>query len=210
MEGPSDDRAVDTLRNRQVKNLLSCTMISLGMPMIGMGDEARRTQHGNNNAYCQDNDTNWFDWTLITKHADVHRFTKLLIEHRLSRGIEDDSMGETLSQWLRESHKSWHGVKLNQPDWSNWSHSVALGAELVKEGLFVHWILNAYWEPLDFELPVADESQWRRPWKRWIDTSLNSPEDIVPWKEARPWPERTYRVGPHSVAVLYAPVASAR
>jgi isoamylase len=206
VEGPTGDVAVNTLRNRQVKNLTTCTMIALGMPMIGMGDEVRRTQHGNNNAYCQDNETSWFDWSLVEKHADVLRFTRLLIERRLSRGIEDDSRGETLNQWLRESHKYWHGVKLNQPDWSNWSHSVALSAELVKERLFVHWILNAYWEPLDFELPMVGRAKWRR----WIDTSLDSPEDIVPWQDARPWPERTYRVGPHSITILYAPVPSAK
>src|SRR5258705_11979729 len=130
VEGPTDDFAVDSLRNRNIKNLLTCAMLSLGMPMIGMGDEVRRTQGGNNNAYCQDNETSWFDWTLISKHADVRRFVKLLIERRLSRYFEDESEGETLNHWLRESHKAWHGVELNQPDWSRWSHSGALGAEL--------------------------------------------------------------------------------
>jgi isoamylase len=200
VEGPTSDAAVDTLRNRHVKNLFACTMLSLGMPMIGMGDEVRRTQHGNNNAYCQDNQTSWFDWSLISKHADVRRFVKLLIERRLSRNFEDDYEGETLNQWLRESNKAWHGVRLNQPDWSNWSHSVALSAEIVKERLFVHWILNAYWEPLDFELPVSGA------WRRWIDTSLDTPEDIVPWQHARLVTRPTYSVGPHSVAVLYMPV----
>ena len=67
VEGPTDDPAVEKLRNRQVKNFLTVTMLSLGVPMILMGDEVRRTQHGNNNAYCQDNETNWFDWTLVAK-----------------------------------------------------------------------------------------------------------------------------------------------
>ena len=67
VEGPTDDPAVETLRNRQVKNFLTVTMLSLGMPMILMGDEVRRTQHGNNNAYCQDNETSWFDWTLVSQ-----------------------------------------------------------------------------------------------------------------------------------------------
>ena len=83
MEGPSDDPAVENLRNRQVKNFFTVTMLSLGMPMILMGDEVRRTQLGNNNAYCQDNENNWFDWALLEKHADVHRFVKLLIARRL-------------------------------------------------------------------------------------------------------------------------------
>jgi isoamylase len=201
VEGPTSDAAVDTLRNRHVKNLLTCTMLSLGMPMIGMGDEVRRTQQGNNNAYCQDNETSWFDWSLLSKHAGVHRFLKLLVARRLSRNLEDDSGGETLNQLLRESNKAWHGVKLNQPDWSAWSHSVALSAEITKEGHLVYWILNAYWEPLNFELPPVGDGLWRR----WIDTSLDSPEDIVPWEDARPCPACTYKAGPHSVAVLYAP-----
>ncbi len=85
VEGPTDDPAVETLRNRQVKNFLTVTMLSLGLPMILMGDEVRRTQHGNNNAYCQDNETSWFDWTLVAKHADVHRFVRLLNAQRLLR-----------------------------------------------------------------------------------------------------------------------------
>ena len=65
VEGPTDDPAIEKLRNRQVKNFFAATLLSLGMPMILMGDEVRRTQHGNNNAYCHDNETSWFDWTLL-------------------------------------------------------------------------------------------------------------------------------------------------
>jgi glycogen operon protein len=83
VEGPTDDLAVEKLRNRQVKNFLTVTMLSLGVPMILMGDEVRRTQNGNNNAYCLDNDNNWFDWTLVTKHAGLLRFVKLLIARRI-------------------------------------------------------------------------------------------------------------------------------
>ena len=83
VEGPTDDPAIETLRNRQVKNFLTLTLLSLGMPMILMGDEVRRTQRGNNNAYCQDDETSWFDWTLVEKHADVHRF--VAAAHRAAR-----------------------------------------------------------------------------------------------------------------------------
>ena len=79
VEGPTDDPAIEELRNRQVKNFLTVTLLSLGVPMILMGDEVRRTQGGNNNAYCHDNESNWFDWSLVEKHADVHRFVKLLL-----------------------------------------------------------------------------------------------------------------------------------
>jgi isoamylase len=208
VEGPSDEPAVENLRNRQVKNLMAFTLLSLGMPMIAMGDEARRTQRGNNNAYCQDNDISWFDWTLLSKHAGLHRFVKLLIERRLFQDVQEEHEFATLNQVLRESIKAWHGVKLYQPDWNDWSHSLAISAELKKEKQIMHLILNAYWEPLEFELPpVIEENDgpWRRPWRRWIDTALDSPDDIAAWEMAPPFPGQTYRAGPRSLVVLYAP-----
>ena len=78
IEGPTDDPAIEKLRNRQIKNFLAATMTSLGIPMILMGDEVRRTQRGNNNAYCHDNQLSWFDWSLPEKHAEIHRFASLL------------------------------------------------------------------------------------------------------------------------------------
>jgi glycogen operon protein len=202
-EGPTCDPVVEALRNRQVKNFLSCTIMSLGMPMITMGDEVRRTQLGNNNAYCQDNETSWFDWSLVGKNADVHRFVKLLLRRRLSRYFDNEYEGEPLNELLHQSTKAWHGVRLHQPDWSASSHSVAMSAEIVKEKRCVHWILNAYWEPLDFELPKL-----AGPWRRWIDTGQDSPEDIVEWQDASPLAGHTYKVGPRSVVVLYAPVST--
>src|SRR4029434_4382047 len=88
VEGPTEDPAVDTLRTRQVKNFFTVTMLSAGMPMMLMGDEVRRTQGGNNNAYCQDDETSWFDWTLLTKWADEHRFVSLLNARRVLRADE--------------------------------------------------------------------------------------------------------------------------
>src|SRR4029077_16690193 len=101
-EGPSDDPAIEELRNRQVKNFLTVTMMSLGVPMILMGDEVRHTQGGNNNVYCQDNEISWFDWTLINKHANVHRFLHLLIERRLLRDVEHERQRVSLTRMLQE------------------------------------------------------------------------------------------------------------
>jgi len=201
VEGPSDDPEVERVRNRQVKNFLSVTMLSLGLPMILMGDELRRTQHGNNNAYCQDNEINWFDWTLVARHAGVLRFLKLLIARRLLRDREPELQRMSLDQLLRESKLTWHGVRLEQPDWSHESHSLALGVKIEKQGLLFHTILNAYWEPLDFELPPVAGGEGAL-WRRWIDTSLDSPSDIVEWQTAPLVPGRTYRAGPRSVVVL--------
>ena len=99
-------RLWSSLRNRQVKNFLTFTMLSFGVPMIVMGDEVRRTQYGNNNAYCQDNETSWFDWTLPSRHADVHRFVKLLIARRLMRDMEHERRRISLNQLLRDGEKS--------------------------------------------------------------------------------------------------------
>jgi glycogen operon protein len=203
VEGPTEDPAVERIRNRQVKNLLTVTLLSIGMPMILMGDEVRRTQAGNNNAYSQDNETSWFDWTLLAKHADVHRFVTLLNARRLLRDVAHERRRLSLNQLIRQAQKAWHGVKLHQPDWSPWSHSVAFSTELRQEGLLVHFILNAYREPLDFELPPAGDGG-SQPWRRWIDTALDSPHDIVPWETAPPVPGPTYRAGAHSVVVLFA------
>jgi isoamylase len=203
MEGPTNDPGIERLRNRQLKNFFTVTMLSLGLPMFAMGDEVRRTQHGNNNAYCQDNESNWFDWSLVTKHADVHRFVKLLIARRLMRDTGPERRRMTLSQLISGATKNWHGTKLHRPDWSDQSHSVAFSAELKGEGLLVHFIFNAYWEPLEFELPRPEKSEGGS-WRRWIDTFLEAPQDIVPWQEAPSVSNHMYRSGPRSVVVLWA------
>jgi len=202
-EGPTDDPGVEKLRNRQVKNFLTVTLLSLGMPMILMGDEVRRTQRGNNNAYAQDNETSWFDWTLVAKHADVRRFVTLLTARRLLRDVEPERRGVSLNHLLKDTVKSWHGVKLGQPDWGNSSHSVAFSAEIRRDHLLFHLILNAYWEPLDFELPLVGGAR-PNPWRRWIDTSLDSPQDIVPWTTAPSMVGQSYRAGARSVVALFA------
>ncbi len=200
MEGPADDPAIEKLRNRQVKNFLAVTLTSLGIPMILMGDEARRTQAGNNNAYCQDNELGWFDWSLLEKHPDVHRFVGLLCARRVLRSVKHEFERVSLSALLRDAKKGWHGTKLNQPDWTDYSHSLALGGELREEGIVFHFILNAYWKPLEFELPKLREGN---SWRRWVDTSLPSPQDIVPWEQSPRIASETYRAEDRSVVLLY-------
>jgi glycogen operon protein len=109
----------------------------------------------------------------------------------------------SLNQLIRGANKEWHGVKLNLPDWGAWSHSVALTAEIRQERLRFHLILNAYWEALDFELPPGDEGK-ENTWRRWVDTALDSPYDIVPWQGLVPVLGQTYRAGPRSVVVLFS------
>jgi len=84
VEGPTSDATIEAIRHRQVKNFLALNLLSLGTPMLLMGDEARRTQRGNNNAWCQDNDVSWFDWGLVHEHADLVHFVRSLIRARTS------------------------------------------------------------------------------------------------------------------------------
>ena len=205
VEGPTNDPTVEKLRNRQVKNFLTVTMISVGMPMMLMGDEVRRTQGGNNNAYCQDNETNWFDWTLLEQHADVHRFVTLLNARRRLRKFEPENQRISLNQLLREATSAWHGINLGQPDWSATSHSIALTVEIRSLKMVGHLILNAYWQPLDFELPRLNCLAENR-WRRWIDTGLDSPHDIVEWEMAELVPGYAYRTEARSVVILFGGV----
>src|SRR5207302_2770780 len=112
VEGPTENPDIDKLRTRQVKNFLTVTMLSVGMPMMLMGDEVRRTQGGNNNAYCQDDETSWFDWTLLAKRADVHRFVTLLNARRVLRYVEQERRRVALNQLIRQADIIWHGVRL--------------------------------------------------------------------------------------------------
>jgi glycogen operon protein len=201
-EGPTEDPAIEKLRNRQVKNFFAACILSVGVPMFLMGDEVRRSQSGNNNAYCQDNETSWFNWNSLSKHADVLRFVKLLIDRRVLRDVEHERRRVRLTQVLRESNHSWHGVKLNQPDWSPTSHSIAICGELKNEGVLAHIIFNAYWGPLDFELPVLEGGSG--PWLRWIDTALDPPHEICEWNKEYPIRDPIYRVSARSVVVLIA------
>ena len=99
-EGPTDDPAIEALRNRQVKNFFTLEMLAAGTPMLLMGDEVRRTQQGNNNAYCQDGDISWFDWSLLERHADIHRFVKALNTFRQRRDVVAEEGKLSLNQLL--------------------------------------------------------------------------------------------------------------
>jgi glycogen operon protein len=196
VEGPTQEPAIERLRNRQVKNFLTLTVLSIGMPMISMGDEVRRTQRGNNNGYCLDDETSWFDWRLLDRHADVRRFVTLLNGRWPMR--YERLLPATLNELLREARQRWHGVELDQPDWSDDSHGLAVTVEIPRAALRLHVILNAYWEPLDFALPALG------PWRRRLDTSLDSPDDIVDWQTAPVVPGPRYRAEARAVVLLFA------
>jgi isoamylase len=116
--------------------------------------------------------------------------------------VEHERRRISLNEWIKQAKKTWHGVKVGQPDWDNDSHSIAFEAELRHEGLCVYLILNAYWERLSFDLPPVGDGGTRT-WRRWIDTSLESPHDIVAVRMAPLLAGQTYQAAARSVVVLY-------
>src|SRR6516162_6364130 len=126
LEGPTEDAAIEGLRNRQVKNFFVLELLAAGTPMLLMGDEVRRTQRGNNNAYCQDGEISWFDWSLVERHADVHRFVTLLNALRQHRDLATLDSRPSLNQLLERARIEWSGIDLGCPDWSDASHSLAI------------------------------------------------------------------------------------
>jgi isoamylase len=201
-EGPTIEPHVERLRNRQLKNFLTLTLLAIGTPMLLMGDEVRRTQNGNNNAFCQNNEISWFDWDLLEKHADIHRFVQELIALRMNRNLPIQRLDMTLNELLLRQSVHWHGVRLDSPDWSDESHTLAGTVRLLGYPLWLHIIINAYWETLDFQLPQLDDRQ--EGWRRCIDTYLDPPYDICRWAEAEAVNGPTYRVQSRSVVLLLA------
>jgi isoamylase len=181
VEGPSEDPAIEALRNRQVKGFLALLFLAQGTPMLLAGDELRRTQRGNNNAYCQDDETSWIDWRLRVRHADVHRFTRGMIAFRRAhKGLRRSKylLGEEAPAHADPpgyTRVRWHGTALDRPDWSPQSRALVYTLTRSYDDQALHVIVNAWDQPRRFAVPRA-ESGLR--WFRAIDTSRPSPEDI--------------------------------
>jgi isoamylase len=199
-EGSSTDPKVVNLRRRQVRNLLATLLLSQGVPMLLGGDEFLRTQGGNNNAWCQDNEVSWVDWSLAQKNADFLRFVREMIALRKRH--------PTLRRrwFFRGGDITWHGVQPGQPDFSSWSRSLALVIDGRRTGREpdrdFYVAFNAWVDPLPFRIPPAPQG---RPWRRAIDTALASPNDIVGLDEG-PGVEvgKSYTVASFSTLVLIA------
>ena len=202
VEGPTDDPAIEGLRRRQIRNFLVLDLLSLGVPMLLMGDEVRRTQGGNNNAYCLDDPTSWFDWSGTERHADVLRFTKGLIRLRRRLASLLEVPGEkNLLDLLANATIEWSGATLGAPDLGESSRSVAVTIHAGTGAM--HLIFNAYWEPIEFELPQLDETL--DGWRRIVDTSRQAPDDLAStFTEAQVISTPAYRTEPRSITILAA------
>jgi glycogen operon protein len=199
-EGATDDPAIEALRERQIKNFATILMLSRGVPMLVAGDEIRRTQKGNNNAYCQDSEISWFDWRLVDKNRSLLRFWKLLIAARSyfrAGRVGRFYKGEMNERGLPDV--SWHGTKLNEAGWND-PNARCLAYTL---GGFdgdpdLHAVLNMYWDALDFEVPNVPGRRWYRA----VDTGRPSPEDVVELAQQVAIEGNQVRVEGRSVVVL--------
>lgn len=197
---------IDALRRQQIKNFLTLLFVSQGTPMLLYGDEMRRTADGDNNVVFQDNILNWINWEFANKHAEILRFTQLIIafrkRHRIIRRWRYMTAETSETPILRNI--TWHGVKPNEPDFSGTSRFIAWTLEAFqtddRSDVPIYVASNAFWEPLTIELP---ESEGRH-WYRVADTSLPKGEDIVPEEEAAFLPERAYIVRPRTTILLIA------
>ena len=185
VEGETDDPAVNALRDRQTRNFLATLLLSQGTPMLFAGDELRNTQHGNNNAYCQDNKVSWLDWELSERDRDALEFTKRLLrlraEHPVFRrsafltGEERQGSGAPDVWWFRPD-----GRRMTQADWAR-GDAFALGAflngaeipsrtaegEPVVDDSFIV-LFNAWREPVTFVLPPT---RFGRRWAHELSTA---------------------------------------
>jgi glycogen operon protein len=168
--------------------------------MFAAGDEVRRTQQGNNNAYCQDNQTSWFDWALVDRNRDLLRFWQRMIEFRKSHAALRQRQfftGAVNQRGLADV--TWHGTKLNSPGWSD-PEARALGMTLAgfNGDSDLHAMLNMHWDSLEFDLPAVRG----RSWFIAVDTAQTAPHDIADPGNESPVTGTTCTVQPRSVVVL--------
>jgi glycogen operon protein len=194
VEGPSQDPAVEGMRIRLIKNFLLTLFVSRGVPMLLGGDEFRRTQRGNNNAYCQDNDVSWFDWSQLETHKEVHRFTRGMIAFRRAHPVLRKE------NFYTDEDIKWLAPDGGPPRWADpWQRSFAcLILGRTEPDLFL--LFNAGTSPVNFYLPGLPA---RKIWRLAVDTSRTPPGDLLePGKELPVQGEIGFRLEPRSSAIL--------
>jgi len=200
-EGPTDNADINRLRLKQIKNFLTILFASQGTPMLLMGDEARRTQQGNNNAYCQDTPLSWFDWSLVKENTGLVRFSSMLVNILRKYNIfsEEHILSTTYS--TTKPYITWHGVRVGKPDFSSFSHTLSFTLTHPAFGEKLHVILNAFWKALDFELPRLKTGL---SWHKMIDTALEPPYDFIEPDDTQVFEGRLIKVEARSSTILIA------
>lgn len=195
-EGGTKDAGIESVRKRQIKNFLLTLLVSRGVPMLLGGDEFRRTQGGNNNAYCQDNEMSWYDWSYLEQHKEIFRFTKGMIAFRHAHPVLSKE------QFYTDAGIRWFGPQRELPNWADpkEKHCACLIHEDEQCALFL--MFNAGTEAVDFVLPpLKPGTQWHLA----VDTSGETPHDLFAAGE-EPLLEdpQTYHLSPRSSAILLA------
>ena len=196
VEGETTDAGIESVRKVQIKNFLLTLLISRGVPMLLGGDEFRRTQGGNNNAWCQDNETSWYDWSCLAKHKEIFHFTRGLIAFRCAHPILSKE------QFYTDAEIHWFGPYGGTPNWTdpNAKQFACLIHEDEQHKLFL--MFNAGTVTIDFGLPFLPS---RAQWHLAVDTSHPAPQDIFAAGEAPPVADKQcYRLSPRSSVILLA------
>ncbi len=194
VEGETENAQIETIRKRQIKNFLLTLLISRGVPMLLGGDEARRTQAGNNNAYCQDNETSWVDWTHLERHREIHRFARGMIAFRRSHPVLSKE------QFYTDTEISWFSPQMGVPNWadSKAKQFACLIHEDEQNALYI--MFNAGADAVDFDLPPMLP---RGRWHRAVDTSREAPQDLFAVGEEPLWEDpQTYQLNPQASVIL--------
>ena len=195
-EGETADGRIESIRTRQIKNFLLTLFISRGVPMLLGGDEFRRTQRGNNNAYCQDNETSWCDWGYLERYQEIYRFTRGMIAFRRAHPML------STEQFYTDAEIHWFSPHGDLPHWSDPKEKqlACLIHESEHETLYL--MFNASAEAIAFHVPPLPYGAW---WHLAVDTSHDAPHDMFgagdePLLDQSP----AYQIGPHSSAILLA------
>ena len=199
VEGATDDPEIKQLRSQQIKNFFTILLLSQGTPMLLMGDEIRHSQQGNNNVYCQDNELSWFDWSLTETNKGLLRFVRKLIHFIQELEVFRIEKFLEVGYSSQEPHLTWHGTYLGQPGWEKDSHALAFSLSEPASGEHLHVMLNAYWKPLNFELPPLKPGNH---WHRIVDTALPAPDDFTDLETAPKIDQESYLVTARSSVVL--------
>ena len=194
VEGPSQDPSVERMRNRLIKNFLLTLFVSRGVPMLLGGDEFRRSQRGNNNAYCQDNEVSWLDWSMAGTHKEIHRFTRGMIAFRRAHPA---LRGEV---FYTDADIKWFAPNGATPDWADPSQK-SFACQIrgqTEPDLFL--MFNADTGSVDFAIPALPGGKI---WRLAVDTSRATPDDLFdPGKEPSMQGQAGFRLEPRSSAIL--------
>lgn len=212
IEGSTTNRDIDRVRNRQIKNFLTTLLLSQGVPMLTMGDEVRRTQKGNNNAYCLDGTLSWFDWGLLRRHEDIRNFVRELIRFRKKEFTIRQPY--FLSGQPRQPGGlpdiSWFGALGGQVPWNNGLERSltclisAVPPTYEYEGSLKHVLMMFHggWEERNFNFPAVCQNF---SWRLLIDTAAAAPDDVFPnGTGPKPNLKASLKFLPHSLRVFLA------